>query len=121
MHLIKLMEWGKLVIINLYDCDKEIITNKKEIKLFIVELCKKIKMKRFGPARIKRFGEDSLKGYSIIQFIKTSSITIHFDEEKNRAFIDIFSCKNFDGKKAEKFSKDFFKAKKSRKKILLRG
>ena len=121
MHLIKLMEWGKLVIINLYDCDKEIITNKKEIKLFIVELCKKLNMRKFGPTRIKRFGEDSLKGYSAMQFLSTSSITLHFDEEKDRAFIDIFSCRNFDSKVTEKFSKEFFKAKKSRKKILLRG
>jgi len=121
MHLIKLMEWGKLVIINLYNCDKEKIKNKKEIKLFIVELCKKINMRKFGPTRIKRFGEGSLKGYSAMQFLNTSSMTLHFDEEKDRAFIDIFSCKNFDSKVAEKFSKEFFKAEKSRKRILLRG
>lgn len=121
MHLIKLMEWGKLVIINLYNCSKELITNKKEIKRFVGELCKKINIRKFGPTRIKRFGEGSLKGYSAMQFLNTSSITLHFDEEKNRAFIDIFSCKNFDSKVAERFSKEFFKAKKSRKRILLRG
>lgn len=121
MYLIKLMEWGKLVIINLYNCSKELITNKKKIKKFVGELCKKLNMKRFGPTRIKRFGEGSLKGYSAIQFLSTSSITLHFDEEEKRAFIDIFSCKNFDSEVAEKFSKDFFKAEKSRKRILLRG
>ena len=121
MHLIKLMEWGKLVTIDLDSCDKEKIKNKKEIRLFIVELCKKINIRKFGPTRIKRFGEGSLKGYSAMQFLNTSSITLHFDEEKDRAFIDIFSCKNFDSKVVEKFSKEFFKAKKSRKKILLRG
>ena len=75
-------------------------------------------MKRVGPARIKRFGKDKLKGYSAFQFIETSSIICHFDEIQNRAFIDIFSCKNFDEKRAEQFSKDFFKAKKSKIKIL---
>lgn len=75
-------------------------------------------MKKEGTTIIKRFGENSLKGYSAMQFIKTSSITVHFDEEHNRAFIDIFSCKKFNEKRAEQFSKDFFKAKKSKIKIL---
>lgn len=114
------MVWGKLAIINLYDCDKNIIKNKRKIKRFIVDLCKKIGMKRKGKTIIKRFGKDSLYGYSAMQFIETSSITIHFDEIKNRAFIDIFSCKNFNEKKVEMFSKKFFKAKKSKVKILPR-
>ncbi len=120
MYLIKLMEWGRLVTIDLHNCDKEKIKNKKEIKKFVYELCKDINMRRFGPTRIKRFGQDELKGYSALQFLQTSSITIHFDEKENRAFIDIFSCKKFNVKKTEKFSKKFFKAKKSKTRILQR-
>ena len=112
------MEWGKLAVINLYECNPEIIRNKKKIKNYITQLCKRINMKKVGPTRIKRFGKDELKGYSAFQFIETSSIICHFDEGNNRAFIDIFSCKKFDEKKAEQFSKDFFKAKKSKIKIL---
>jgi len=115
------MNWGKLAVIDLYGCNEKYIKDKSKIKEFVIKLCKVIDMKRFGSARIKRFGEGRLGGYSVMQFIQTSSITIHFDEQENRAFIDIFSCKNFDSKVAEKFSKDFFKAEKSRKKILLRG
>lgn len=115
------MNWGVLAVINLYDCDRKLIKNQKAIKKFIIEICRQIKMKRFGPARIKRFGEGKLEGCSAMQFIKTSSITIHFDEEKNRAFIDIFSCKKFNPKKAEKFSKKFFRAKRSKMTILIRG
>jgi S-adenosylmethionine/arginine decarboxylase-like enzyme len=114
------MVWGRLIIIDLYNCDKNLIKNKKEIELFIIELCKKIKMKRHGKAIIKRFGKNSLKGYSAIQFIETSSIIIHFDEINNKAFIDIFSCKKFDENNIEKFSKEFFKTKNSKIKILIR-
>ncbi|MCK5624470.1 S-adenosylmethionine decarboxylase [Candidatus Pacearchaeota archaeon] len=114
------MEWGKLTIIDLHSCNKEKIRNKKEIRKFVYKLCDNINMKRFGPTRIKRFGEGKLKGYSAIQFLQTSSITIHFDEEKNRAFIDIFSCKKFNDKKAEKLSKEFFNAKKSKSRVLFR-
>jgi len=108
------MNWGLLAVINLYGCDRNFIRNKKIVKRFIKELCNLIDMERFGKAIVKKFGEGTLEGVSAIQFIKTSSITIHFDEQKNRAFIDLFSCKNFNGKKAEQFSKQFFKAKKSK-------
>jgi len=114
------MKWGLLAAINLYDCNSKLIKNKKEIKKFIIDLCNLIKMKRFGPARIRRFGEGKLEGYSAMQFVETSSITLHFDEEKNRAFIDIFSCKDFDSEETEKFCKDFFKAGKSTKTVLIR-
>jgi len=114
------MAWGKLAIINLYECDGNLIKNKRKIKRFIKELCKKIKMNPYKKPIIKRFGKNELKGYSALQFIETSSITIHFEEIKNRAFIDIFSCKDFDAKKAEVFCKKFFRAKSSKLKVLLR-
>lgn len=120
MHLTFLMMWGKLAIIDLHDCDKDLIKNKSQIKKFVAKLCEKIEMKRQGETIIKRFGKDSLKGYSIMQFIETSAITIHFDETENRAFIDIFSCEKFNEKKAEKFSKEFFKAKRSKTRLLVR-
>lgn len=121
MYLLKLMNWGKLVTIDLYNCNKKYIRDKSKIKEFVTGLCKALKMKKSGPTRIKRFGKGDLKGYSVMQFISASSITIHFDEKENRAFIDIFSCKNFDSKIVEKFSKNFFQAQKSKTKIFLRG
>lgn len=114
------MFWGKLTTINLYECDLELIKNKKQIKIFVKELCKKIHMKPYGKIKIKRFGKSNLNGISALQFIESSSITLHFDEKKRRAFIDIFSCKNFNENVAEKFSKEFFKAKNSNKKTILR-
>lgn len=38
------------------------------------------------------------------------AVTDDFDEEKNRAFVDIFSCKYFNAKQAMRFCKKFFKA-----------
>lgn len=79
------------------------------------------KNEKIWACKNKKIREGKLEGCSAMQFIKTSSITIHFDEEKNRAFIDIFSCKKFNPKKAEKFSKKFFRAKRSKMTILIRG
>jgi len=77
-------------------------------------------MTRYGKAMIKRFGEGTLEGYSALQFIETSSVTMHFDEVKNRAFIEIFSCKFFNPKRAEVFCRKFLQAKRSRLKHFLR-
>lgn len=113
--------WGKLASIDLIDCNEK-IKNPKELRKFSDQICKKIKMKKFGPLHLKRFGVGKLEGYSFMQFIETSSITAHFEEQQKptKAFIDIFSCKDFDEKKAEKFCREFFNAKKTKLKILIR-
>ncbi len=104
--------WGLTASFDLADCNPKLITNPEEIKRFIIELCNLIKMVRHGEPIIDCFGGDSLEGYSAIQFIETSSITIHFDDKiGNRAFIDIFSCEYFDQKKAIDFSKKYFQGK----------
>jgi S-adenosylmethionine/arginine decarboxylase-like enzyme len=114
--------WGKSAVINLYECN-DYIRNSKRIREFIEKLCRKINMKRHGPLYLDEFGKGNLKGYSCMQFIETSSITAHFDDKKgksNRAFIDIFSCRDFDEKTAVKFCKDFFGAKKAKLKTIIR-
>ena len=104
--------WGRSASIDLHGCDPELLKDPKTIKIFVKELCQRINMKRVGPTMVKRFGHKNLRGYSMIQFIETSSIVGHFDENWNRAFIDVFSCKTFDPEITSKFSKKFFKAKK---------
>jgi len=71
-----------------------------------------LNMKRHGPTRIGRFGTGRLRGYSMMQFIETSSITGHFDDKGHRAFIDVFSCRKFNSKRVATFTKKFFDAKK---------
>lgn len=103
--------WGLATSIDVHGCDQKLITCPREIKKYVVELCKLIGMERHGKCRIECFGDGSLHGHSFMQFIKTSSIVGHFDDKMgNRAFIDIFSCKYFDEKKACEFTKKFFRA-----------
>lgn len=53
-------------------------------------------MRAHGALMIERFGDDEFEGWSALQFIETSSITIHADEAFGRCFIDVFSCRPFD-------------------------
>lgn len=106
--------WGKSVSIDLHDCVNECLTNPDLLKEFIAEVIKIVGMEAHGPCYVDRFGEGEIEGYSAMQFIKTSAITVHLDEVGNRAFIDIFSCKHFEAAPAETYAKDFFGAKTSK-------
>lgn len=105
--------WGMVASIDLYHCHPQSIKDPEKIQQLIDGLVAEIKMTKFGPALIQRFAEGALEGYSAMQFIETSSITMHFDEIKNRAFIDIFSCKFFKPQDAETFCQKFLQAQRA--------
>ncbi len=102
--------WGKSAHINLVDCEHDRLTSAELLKDFVQQLVDTIGMVAHGPCYIDRFGtpESNLEGYSAMQFIETSSITVHLDEVGNRAYIDVFSCKDFDADKAYEFCKTYF-------------
>lgn len=112
--------WGISLAMNLFECDHNTLMSKPKLKQFIAEIIKEIKMKAHGPCRIDQFGEGSLHGISAMQFIETSSITVHLDDKGDRAFIDIFSCKDFDTKAARDFAKKFYQAKRVTSKTFIR-
>ena len=66
------------------------------IRRLVPTLIDAIGMRAHGPLHLERFGDADLEGWSAMQFIETSSITLHADEVYGRCFIDVFSCKPFD-------------------------
>ena len=92
------------------------------MKVLVWWVGREIDMKPYGEPLIQKFAEGALEGYSVLQFIETSSITIHFDDKMgDRAFIDIFSCKYFDGAKAAAYAQKFFEAKEEKHWTLIRS
>ena len=114
--------FGKELTLDLYDCDPEVIRSKKKLDTFVKRLCRRIKMKRFGEPLIEHFGHKNpiTSGYSLVQLIETSCISGHFSESLNAAYLNIFSCKAFDADDAHDFCKEFFKAKRVRKRLSVR-
>lgn len=114
--------YGWELILNLYECNLKKISSKDMIKQYVDKLCNQIEMVPFGETWIPYFGKkrSHTKGYSLIQLIETSSITGHFSEEKRSAYINIFSCKPYDHKKARKFSMQYFQARKIASKFIKR-
>lgn len=106
--------WGLEVQIDLGGCDKDIIRDADKIKQFVIELCDLIEMKRFGETTVVHFGEDEkVAGYSMTQLIETSLISAHFANLTNAAYINVFSCKEYDPKVVEDFCAEYFKAVES--------
>lgn len=114
--------YGYELIINLGDCNPEILSSKKSLQSYVNRLCELIEMKKFGKTILKYFGEnkDFTKGYSLVQLIETSSITGHFSDKWNTAYINIFSCQEYDHKKARRFTKRFFQASKISSRLFIR-
>jgi S-adenosylmethionine decarboxylase len=114
--------YGQELILDLSDCHPKVIRSKKKLEEFVDQLCRLIRMKKYGRILISHFGHNSPKtaGYSLVQLIETSSIIGHFSELYNSAYLNIFSCKPFDAQKASQFSKKFFGAKRIRKRTIIR-
>lgn len=103
--------WGLLSSIDLHGCDAATIRDARAIKRFVIELCERIDMKRFGDTVVVNFGEDErVAGFSMTQLIETSLISAHFANQTNATYLDIFSCKYYDPAKAAEFAKEFFRA-----------
>lgn len=107
--------WGWHLVLNLYECDPQVIQSEEAIKRFIVELCDLVEMRRFGDPVVINFGDDPrVTGYSMFQLIETSNIAGHFANRWDSAYLDIFSCKAYDPQLAAEFCVSTFKAKKAK-------
>lgn len=100
------------------ECDTSLF-NRKDLRKFLIAFCAFIDMEREDLHFWDYFRDPEgyakapvhLKGTSLVQFIKTSNITIHTLDDVKRMYINVFSCKSFDHKAAIQFICDWFKGK----------
>ena len=114
--------FGWHLIMDIYDCNHK-IKMCSDIKIFVKKLCRILKMKAYGPCVVEHFGHsnDMTSGYSAYQLIETSNISCHFSEKYGTAFIDVFSCKQFDQIKAMKYVVTFFGATIRNHQLIIRN
>jgi len=111
-------KYGIELILDLHGCDASKFT-RKSISQYFEELCILIDMQReevhfwddIGVPDEKKQTSPHTQGTSAVQFILTSSIVIHTLDQLEAVYINIFSCKFYDPKVAEKFSVEWFSAK----------
>ena len=112
------MAYGMELILDLHGCNVTKF-NRGDIDLYFKNICDAIDMQK-----CERFWWDDVgvpedlkqtlphtKGTSAVQFILTSNITIHTLVLLKSVYLNIFSCKMFDARMAERISKEFFGAK----------
>lgn len=113
--------WGMSVCVDLKDCNSQTMRDAKKIKIFVDQLCRLLKVKRFGKTIVVNFGEKPrVSGFSMTQLIETSLISGHFANQSNAIYLDFFSCKEYPPYEAAEFSKKFFGAKSYKLKINFR-
>jgi S-adenosylmethionine/arginine decarboxylase-like enzyme len=102
--------WGYHAMFDCANCDIARITDQENIYNFVKELVPAIDMKAYGEPQIVHFAEDdpSKAGYTLVQLIETSNITAHFVDDTGEAFVDVFSCKNFDADTVSQLIKKYF-------------
>lgn len=103
--------WGVSSCINLYDCDLSLMQNADAIRDFVMLLCDRIKMRRYGETRVVFFGDEPrVQGFSMTQLIETSLISAHFADASRAIYLDVFSCAPYDPEDTAQFAADFFLA-----------
>jgi S-adenosylmethionine/arginine decarboxylase-like enzyme len=109
--------YGFELIMDLHDCDVSAFT-RSSLEGYFTKLCDAIDMERcdlhfwddVGVPAEERQTSPHTKGTSAVQFILTSTIVVHTLDLLKAVYINIFSCKPFDRKVAEKITKEWFGA-----------
>lgn len=103
------MTWGFHGIYNVFRCCPVAIRTPATILRFNTDLVRRIDMKAYGEPFLQRFGpNDKVLGYTLVQLIETSNITMHCVEETNDLYLDVFSCKVFQNEIVKDCIRDHF-------------
>lgn len=113
--------WGYHLMLDCSGCNNN-IKSKDSIYSFVKELVKEISMEAYGEPIIEFMLPGNVKqGHTLLQLITTSNICAHFVDIDNTAYIDIFSCKEFNIDQAKKVVSKFFDPKKMRVNFITRS
>lgn len=112
--------WGYHLILDCSNCES--ITSKSHIENYVAEIIHAINMIAHGDPQIEYLLEGTAnEGYSVLQMITTSNLTAHFVTKQKSAYIDIFSCKEFDKDIAVSITKKYFSPKNISQTYLVRS
>jgi S-adenosylmethionine decarboxylase len=94
--------WGKHLVLDCSSCDREAVRSADAILAFSEDLVVSIGMVAYGEPVLAHFATHlpEAAGYSLVQLIETSAVTGHFCDKSGDAYLDVFSCKDFDSEVA---------------------
>ena len=115
--------FGLHLIIDAQECNRKKLVNNRFIYNLLDKLPSLLSMNKMTLPYVVEWKDKwaSTPGISGFVMIAESHISIHTFPEQDFAFIDMFSCKNFDAEMATKFLANALEAKKIEKKVVERG
>ena len=114
------MVFGKHLIIDANECEGE-IKDKEHIQNFIDDLCELSKMKKKGDTIFTYFEDNDynrsrdIVGWTVIQVISLSNITIHINEISRTIYFDFFTCGEIKENLINILFQNYFKPKEIKK------
>jgi len=120
------MVFGSHLILDANNCDEEKIKDLENINDFIAGLCELGNMKRKGNLIVEVFEdnefnrEKDIVGYSVVQIISLSNITIHINFISKTVYLDFFTCGDLFDSKVIKLFQNYFKPEITKKIIIYR-
>jgi len=120
------MVFGSHLILDATGCDEYKIRNIENINEFINKLCIIGNMKRKGRLIVEEFEDNEfnrnndLVGYSIVQIISLSNITLHINFISKTIYMDFFTCGELYTNRVIKLFNDYFNFNNYKKIIIYR-
>ena len=120
------MVFGTHLILDCNKCDNIKIKDLEHINDFIGKLCVIGSMKRKGNLIVETFEEDEfnikndLVGYSIVQIISLSNITLHINFISRTVYLDLFTCGELFTNKIIELFKYYFEPETFKKIVIYR-
>lgn len=132
------MSYGMELVLDLHDCDVRLF-NREDITAWYTDVMEMANVepgplhfwdfegfwinlwwKWFDPKELKKNAPSYLKGTSAVQFIKTSSITIHALDDLESLYVNFFSCDDFIAKDIVEYTEAYFGGKVVSKQVIRR-
>lgn len=109
--------YGLELVLDLHGCNTRKF-NRADIDAYFTEICQRIGMQKcevhfwddVGVSPAEQQTLPHTKGTSAVCFILTSSIVIHTLDMLEAAYVNMFSCKEFDADLAAAFTREWFEA-----------
>lgn len=112
--------FGTELVIDLADCNRDVITDPDAIRYWLRRLCRDSGMNAYGDPQVVHFGKGHLAGLTGVQLIDTSNINIHCVDADGSAYINFFTCGHLNAAAAASFTARTFGATHANATILTR-
>lgn len=113
--------WGLSISVDVYDCSPDMIKDPGVIKNFVSGVCGLLGIEKKQNAFAVYYDENETSaGFFMTRSIETSGISGHFAHATHAAYLDIFSCNNYEPRELAEFSLLYFRGSHYKMQVALR-